>query len=128
MTNEIKTIQELCAAFGAGKELEYTPVGGVLWGPVDTGNIGSLIYDFDRYTVRVKPEPAMVPLGPEDITLGRDVFRALGSSWHVLAAGMSQEYVELGREGCQSYDRLMNSYERSIDRGVTWHRCEKEAP
>ena len=125
MTNEIETIRGLCAAFGVGQELEYTPVGGVLWGPVDTGNIGSLIYDFNRYTVRVKPEPAMVQLGPEDIDQHRDLFRCImAPNKFYLATAKGCDTVTINNHAYKFY-ALRDSVARSIDGGYTWHRCEK---
>jgi hypothetical protein len=81
---------------------------------------------WDRHTWTIPPEKKMVPLEACDITLGRDQFRPFGSPWHRLAIGVSQELVDIGREGRRSYDVLRDSYERSTDGGNTWQRCEKE--
>ena len=126
MTNEIKTIKELCAAFGVGQELQYKPVEGVLWGPVTERNIGLLAYNFDSYTFRIKPEPAMVQLGPEDIDLHRDLFRCIvAPNKFYLATAKGCDTVTINNHAYKFY-ALRGLVERSIDRGVSWQRCEKE--
>ena len=85
-------------------------------------------WDWSEGSYRRKPQPKMVPLGPEDVPPG-SVFKL--SEWQ---KGLHQTYFQVVSGGVvfsssQTYLTgwvdLRNYWEISRDGGKTWQRCEK---
>lgn len=77
---------------------------------------------------RIRPEPTMVELGPDDIDLHNDLFRRLDRTGAGTAHGMDDRGIWLGCERILTNWRYLRSdFLRSTDKGKTWKRCEKEA-
>jgi hypothetical protein len=128
MNTEIKTVRDLCTAFGAGKELMYRFDNGGLWSAVDSNNIGLLLTRFSKHIFRIKPDTEKVQLGPDDIDLHRDLFRFTVAPKKVYVATANGTDTVTINNHAYPFFALRDSVERSIDGGVTWQRCEKEAP
>ena len=73
---------------------------------------------------RIKPEPVMVPLGPQDVPPG-SVIRHVGSEYWSLVIYANREIVKLHDRGIK-YEHLCPTYE--IKRpGEDWKPCYKPA-
>jgi hypothetical protein len=82
--------------------------------------------EYEEYEWTIPPEKKMVPLGPDDIDLHRDLFRfyaAPRKSYVATAKGCDTVTIN---NHAYSFWALKDTMERSIDGGATWQRCEKE--
>lgn len=79
---------------------------------------------------RIAPEPVTVPLGPEDIDLHRDEFRAKVFSnqfERITAARVNIHGILLnGASTLIPWKDAQEKLERTRDGGKTWHPCSKE--
>ena len=74
---------------------------------------------------RIKPEPKMIPLGPEDVPPG-SAFRRVGDTQWWMASSVDQIQVNLGQNGWSTYETLQKCFE--IERpGEDWMPCHKPA-
>lgn len=85
-------------------------------------------YTYRTYRTRDPLSSAKVPLGPEDIILGKTVVRERGSSCEVLVrAKESYGLWHCTGRPWVDWDDLRNDYEISFDHGITWQKPEKDA-
>lgn len=107
----------LVQALAEGKTIQYGSES--IWGDVKDPNF----LNPPQY-YRVKPEPVMVPLGPEDVPPG-SVIRHVGSEYWSLVIYANREIVKLHDRGIK-YEPLYPTYE--IKRpGEDWKPCHKPA-
>lgn len=126
------TPKEICAAFGAGKKLQFR-LDNEEWVDCDNTNEFSkrlLCYYNSPRLWRIAPETKRVPLGPEDFPPGTVVRKVGWTVWDaviavtdvgVYAGVANQRHVKL-----VPYYALTN-HERSTDFGKTWQPCWKES-
>ena len=77
----------------------------------------------ERY--RIKPEPVMVPLGPEDVPPGSGMRSIGGTQWWTVSS-VAKTQVNLGQNGWSTYEALQKCFE--IKRpGEDWMPCHKPA-
>ena len=106
-------------------EWEYRPTEDQDWRPSTGVVITSALFS-DGHQIRIKPAPAMIPLGPEDVPPGSYVRHKVSSDhcWAVVTAvhGDTIRVMSLAL----SYDLLKESY--LIKRpGQDWQPCHKPA-
>lgn len=93
---------------------------------------GKPTWNFAAYEFRLEPAPEpkrMVPLGPGDINLHRDLFRYGdgGSGERQIASGMNSAGICVGSAHvATSWALAKDTLKRSTDGGQTWTACEKE--
>jgi hypothetical protein len=78
-------------------------------------------------TYRIKPEPVMVPLGPEDVPPG-SVIRMEHWADHTwkLVSSIDENQINFGQNSWSTYEALQKSFE--IKRpGKDWMPCHKQA-
>ena len=76
-------------------------------------------------TYRIKPEPVMVPLGPEDVPPGSGMRSIGGTQWWAVSS-VAKTQVNLGQNGRSTYETLQKHSE--IKRpGEDWMPCHKPA-
>ena len=76
-------------------------------------------------TYRIKPEPVMVPLGPEDVPPGSAIRQIGCKHWSIITHANAVLVEWPGVPSCE-YDRLYSTYE--IKRpGEDWMPCHKPA-
>jgi hypothetical protein len=74
---------------------------------------------------RIKPEPAMIPLGPEDVPPGSGMRTIGGTQWWAVSS-VAKTQVNLGQNGWSTYEALQKCFE--IKRpGEDWKPCHKPA-
>lgn len=119
---------DLKAAHAAGKVIQCDFGDGDGWTDVPEPKwISPIICHY-----RIKPEPVMVPLGPNDV-FPYDIFRCGGDAflWRtVTGLGLDGVWIPHGTpEGNKfvTWEELQKHWEISPDAGKTWQRCEKEA-
>jgi hypothetical protein len=105
------------------------------------GEIGTVIKSDSKVTVRWSDVPVTydpdgsgfftklttrtVPLGPEDIVLGKTVVRACEGQPEILVIGRDE--AGIGDAPMRlSWETLRTRYEISFNHGVTWQKAEKE--
>ncbi|HEY6073922.1 MAG TPA: hypothetical protein VIV15_11125 [Anaerolineales bacterium] len=82
-------------------------------------------WDFRDYDYRVKPEPKIAPLDPEDVPPGTAV-RWQCESW-CMVVDRSKIGVRLcGRNKVLSWEEMVREWQFSTDNGKTWKPCFKE--
>lgn len=85
----------------------------------------------EDYLFRVKPEPVMVPLGPEDVPPGSVLRHHSWKAFEHVTPSVFEHQVEfiVGESvAFRTYERLRSEpWSISRDGGETWSRCEKEA-
>lgn len=108
----------LIQALAEGKTIEYGS--GSIWGQV---NEPKFIYPPQYY--RIKPEPKMIPLGPEDVPPGSAIRQLGGNRWAIITI--------VGTDGISwptvpecPYDRLAATMEIKCP-GEDWKPCHKPA-
>jgi hypothetical protein len=110
----------LIQALAEGKTIEYGS--GSIWGQV---NEPKFIYPPQYY--RIKPEPVMVPLGPEDVPPG-SVIRMDHWADHTwkLVSSIDENQINFGQNSWSTYEALQKCFE--IKRpGEDWKPCHKPA-
>ena len=76
-------------------------------------------------TYRIKPEPVMVPLGPEDVPPGSAVRKIGDTKWYLVVDGM-KDGMNFGQVSWSTYEALQKCFE--IKRpGEDWKPCHKPA-
>jgi len=124
--------EALKKAHSEGKVIQFNFKLEYAWDDCPEGCV-ALTWCYPPENYRVKPEPVMVPLGPEDITPG-SVFRRDAWTPHAFRAlvSASEKSVCLGAaygDGFLEFSFLElkeNEFKISRDGGKTWHKCEKE--
>lgn len=93
-----------------------------------SSDAGEAIFDSPPQSYRIKPGPVMVPLGPEDVTIGSAIRKKswLGDGWAMVSTvGISGITSAYRPQGHLSWDDLREEYE--IKRpGEDWKPCSKE--
>ena len=108
----------LIQALAEGKTIEYGS--GSIWGQV---NEPEFIYPPQYY--RIKPEPAMIPLGPEDVPPGSAIRKIGDTKWYLVVDGM-KDGMNFGQVSWSTYEALQKCFE--IKRpGEDWKPCHKPA-
>ena len=108
----------LIQALAEGKTIEYGS--GSIWGQV---NEPEFIYPPQYY--RIKPEPAMVPLGPEDVPPGSAIRKIGDTQWYLVVDCM-KDRMNFGQFSWSTYEALQKCFE--IKRpGEDWKPCHKPA-
>lgn len=76
---------------------------------------------------RVKPQPVMVPLGPEDVPPGsvfRYAYQDPAYLWFAIT-GVTRDGAENHHNYIYTWSELKAKLEISRDNGKTWQKCEK---
>jgi hypothetical protein len=119
---------ELKKAHKEGKQIQIFIEAEDKWRDCQAGS-RSLEFNYPPERYRVKPEPVLVPLGPQDVPPG-SVFRWPEWTEHAWKAchEVDSESVYFPDDTKSSFCFLKN-YGALISRdgGKTWQRCEKEA-
>jgi hypothetical protein len=95
----------------------------------DNGTVGTFTMD-GRWSPSVAPcitklTTQVVPLGPEDIVLGKTVVRTREGQPEILVIGRDE--AGIGDAPMRlSWETLRTRYEISFDHGATWQKAEKE--
>ena len=125
------TPQEICAAFGAGKKLQYKRASGE-WEDVTRPSLFAyrLQYSGDYPDLwRIATETKRVPLGPEDFPPGTVVRKVGWTVWDAVIActnvGVYAGVANQRHVKPVPYFQLTN-HEKSTDFGKTWQPCWKE--
>jgi hypothetical protein len=110
----------LVQAIAEGKIIEYSS--GSIWSEVKDPNF----IDPPEY-YRIKPEPIMVPLGPEDVPPGSAIRMEhwADHTWK-LVSSIDENQINFGQNSWSTYEALQKSFE--IKRpGEDWMPCHKPA-
>ena len=110
----------LVQAVAEGKTIQYSS--GSIWSEVKDPNF----IDLPEY-YRIKPEPVMVPLGPEDVPPGSAIRMEhwADHTWK-LVSSIDENQINFGQNSWSTYEALQKSFE--IKRpGEDWMPCHKPA-
>jgi hypothetical protein len=123
------TKQEVLRALADGKEVEVKVPGiegRTAWVEPEYIPLWSS-GDWEDGSWRLKePSVKLVPLGPDDVDLHRDLFRFEEGEKRIAAAVSRSFLWFLGSRQAVSFATAQKDLERSVDGGKTWVKCEKE--
>jgi len=112
----------LVQALADGKTIEFSRSGA---GWIDVVDIVDATFEHAPSRYRIKPEPVMVPLGPEDVPPGSAVRKIGDTKWYLVVDGM-KDGMNFGQVSWSTYEALQKCFE--IKRpGEDWMPCHKPA-
>lgn len=113
---------QVMLAFAEGKKCQLYMPSRDMW--IDSE---VMVWDWNSYSYRVKPEPRYVPLEYGDIMPG-DWVRIPTVDLITAVTQSNRSEIAAGHNDFVSYEKLKSrGYEFSRDRGQTWNLCRKEA-
>jgi hypothetical protein len=123
---QAKAMLPFITAMAEGKVVEYRREGSGFWLLLPEDFLFYVTaHNTDR--LRIRPDMVKVPLRRDDIDIRNDLFRDFvhPDNWYTATGIDSTAVWFIGL--WFTWDQLRANYERSVDGGKTWSRCEKEA-
>ena len=110
------------AAFAAGKTIQCKDAS-TPW--MDCETTPCWFHDVEY---RVKPEPVLVPLGPDDVPPGSTLETEMGGWMMITSIGLAGVVCATRSTGCIKWEELKRRFKINRNNGLGWQPCSKIKP